>query len=125
MYFAASANGWTCNELGLQWLERIFIPYTQEKAGLRNRRLLIVDGYSSYVNMAFINYADSHRVIVAVLLSYSTHRLQLLNIGLFSLLSTAYSRYLNAELFKGFGITSMTKRQFYPIFRNVYYDAFT
>ena len=49
-YFAATANGWTCNTLGVQWLEKVFNRYTKAKAGNR-RRLLIVDGHSSYVNM--------------------------------------------------------------------------
>jgi hypothetical protein len=56
VYFAASANGWTCDSLGLQWLQKIFNPATKAKAGCR-WRLLIVDGHSSYVNISFINYA--------------------------------------------------------------------
>ena len=56
VYFAASDNGWSCNSLGLNWLEKVFDPWTKEKAG-RSRRLLIVDGHSSYINIAFLELA--------------------------------------------------------------------
>jgi hypothetical protein len=55
-YSTASTNGWTNNELGLAWLRR-FHEDTRHKGG--RRRLLIVDGHSSHVNMAFISLADS------------------------------------------------------------------
>jgi len=90
VYFAASANGWTCNNLGLQWLQKIYDPATKTKAG-RGKRLLIVDGHSSHVNMAFLDWADRNRIIVYIMLSHLTHRLQLLDVGLFSPLSTAYT----------------------------------
>lgn len=53
VYFAVSDNRWTCNSLGLQWLQKIFNPHTKEKAGY-GKRLLIVDGHLSYVNIAFL-----------------------------------------------------------------------
>jgi len=56
-YFAASDNGWSCNKLGLDWLQKVFDLYTREKAG-HSRRLLIVDGHSSHVNMGFLDWAD-------------------------------------------------------------------
>jgi hypothetical protein len=124
VYFAASENGWTCNSLGLQWLEKIFDPHTKEKAG-RGRRLLIVDRHSSHVNMAFLDWADRHRIIVAVMPAHSTHRLQPLDVGLFAPLSTAYTKQLNALAFKSLGMVSMTKRFFYPLFRDAFNEAFT
>ena len=54
VYFAASDNGWTCNSLGLQWLQKIFDLATKDKAG-RGWRLLIVDGHSSHVNIEFLD----------------------------------------------------------------------
>ena len=32
-YFASTANGWSCNDLGLQWLQKVFHPHTKDKAG--------------------------------------------------------------------------------------------
>ena len=36
-YFAASNNGWTCQKLGMDWLEKVFERHTAAKAG-RGRR---------------------------------------------------------------------------------------
>ena len=49
-YFAATDSGWTKDALEVQWLKRVFDHHTKEKAG-RGRRLLIIDGHSSHVNM--------------------------------------------------------------------------
>jgi prepilin-type processing-associated H-X9-DG protein len=116
VYFAASTNGWTCNSLGLQWLQKILDPHTKAKAG-RSKRLLIVDRHSSHVNMAFLDWADRNRIIVHIMPAHSTHRLQPLDVGLFSPLSTAYSNQLNSLMHKSLGMVSMTKRLFYPLFR--------
>jgi hypothetical protein len=124
VYFAVSDNGWTCNSLGLQWLQKIFNPHTKEKAGY-GKCLLIVDGHSSHVNMAFLDWADQHDIIVAVMPSHSTHRLQPLDVGLFSPMSTAYTKQLNDHIFKTQGMVSMTKRFFYPLFRAAFHEAFT
>jgi hypothetical protein len=123
-YFAASANGWTDNSLGLQWLEKVFDPYTKTKAGNR-RRLLIVDGHSSHVNMRFIEAADRLRIIILILPPHSTHRLQPLDVGLFSPLATAYTKELNNLMFSSTGLVSMSKRMFYRMFKVAYTRAFT
>ena len=73
-YFAVSSNGWSCNTLGLHWLEAIFYHYISKRAG-RGRRLLIVDGYSSYVNLNFIDLCDKLRILILILPLYLTHRL--------------------------------------------------
>ena len=57
--------------------------------------------------------------------AHSTHRLQLLNVGLFSPLSTAYTKRVNQVLFDSFGIVSITKRLFHPLFRDAFNDSFT
>ena len=49
----------------------------------RTRRLLLVDGHSSHVNMEFIDWADRHRIIIMILPPYTTHRLQPLDVGMF------------------------------------------
>ena len=74
VYFSGTSSGWTNDELGLSWLQRVFDRNTKEKAGNR-RRLLLVDGHSSHINMKFINYCDKNKIILVILLPYSTHRL--------------------------------------------------
>jgi hypothetical protein len=109
--FASSANGWSCDELGLQWLQKVFHPHTKDKAGNR-RRLLIVDGHSSHVNMKFIEWADAQRIILLILPLHSTHRLQPLDVSLFSPLSIAYSKQITQLIFDSLGLVSISKRHF-------------
>jgi hypothetical protein len=59
------------------------------------------------------------------MLLYSTHRLQPLDVGLFSPLSTAYTKQLNKVMFEGYGLVSITKRLFYPLFQEAYHESFT
>lgn len=92
-YFTSSAHEWTCNALGLSWL-RLFDKYTQRKSS--RRRLLIFDGHSSHLNWAFITLIDSLRILLLILSSYITHRLQPLDLSLFRPLAAAYTKRLDA-----------------------------
>jgi len=79
----------------MDWLIGVFDRFTKAKArNGRDYRLLITDGYSSYVNMDFLEWCEQYRIIVAVFPPYSTHRLQPLDVSLFSPLSTAYTNQL-------------------------------
>ena len=113
-YFASFSNGWSSDELGLQWLERVFHRHTKDKAGNR-RRLLIVDGHSSHVNMKFIMWVDKHRIIIAIIPLHSTHQLQLLDMGFFQPLATAYSKEITKLMSEGYGLVCMTKRIFWSV----------
>lgn len=123
-YFAVSKKGWTNEDLGLSWLSKIFEPATTKKAG-NGRRLLIVDGHSSHVNMKFINFCDNHNIILAILPPHSTHRLQPLDVGIFSPLSTAYSNQINNMTQSSHGFTRITKRSFWSMFRTAWKTALT
>lgn len=95
-FFGASSNGWSNDAYGLQWLTEVFEPTTRPSS-LRAKRLLIVDGHSGHINMAFINNCWDLRIILLVLPPHSTHRLQPLDVVLFGLLSLAYSQELEAK----------------------------
>jgi hypothetical protein len=123
-FFASSENGWSCDLLGQNWLENVFNRLTKEKAK-RERRLLIVDGHSSHVNMRFIDYADANRIVLAVLPPHSTHRLQPLDVGLFSPLATFYSQQIDQLLTESQGLVRLTKRDFWSLFYEAWKQAFT
>jgi hypothetical protein len=53
-FFGASSNGWSNDKYGLQWLTQVFDPSTRPSSP-REKRLLLVDGHSSHINIAFIN----------------------------------------------------------------------
>ena len=114
-HFASSPNGWSAHALGLNWLTTVFDRYTKSKAGNR-RRLLIVDGHSSHVNMAFINECDHLRILLMILPPHSTHRLQPLDVSLLKPLAIYYTNELHDLMFKSIGYTSMTKRSFWRLF---------
>ena len=71
-HFTVSKKGWTNEELGFSWLSTIFKPSTRAKAG-NSRRILIVNGYSSHLNMRFIDYYDAHNILLAILPPHSMH----------------------------------------------------
>lgn len=110
-YFAVSSNGWSCNALGLHWLEAVFHRYTKERAG-RSRRLLIVDGHSSHVNPQFLDLCERLCILVLILPPHSTHRLQPLDVSLFSPLATYYTKGLNDLMMNSLAMVSMSKRAF-------------
>jgi hypothetical protein len=123
-YFAVSKKGWTNEELGLSWLSKIFEPRTKEKAG-NSRRLLLVDGHSSHVNLRFIEFCDQHRFILVILPPHSTHRLQPLDIGVFSPLATAYSKEIDQLIQSSHRFSRLTKRNFWSLFRTAWKSALT
>ena len=58
---AVSENGWTTNELGLEWLKH-FNKHTQaHTVGLV--RLLIIDGHESHNLLAFQQYCKDNKIV--------------------------------------------------------------
>ena len=74
--------------------------------------------------MKFINKYDELRILLLVLPSYSTHRLQSLNIFLFTPLVSFYTSGLNILLNNSLGMVSMTKRAFWTVFLPTWKQAF-
>jgi hypothetical protein len=115
VHFASSPSGWTNNELGLAWLKQVFDRSTKPKAR-RSYRLLILDGHGSHLTMDFIEYCDHNRILLAIYLPHLTHTLQPLDVVMFKPLSSAYSAQVASFIERSQGLTSMSKRDFYPMF---------
>ncbi|KNG45663.1 pogo transposable [Stemphylium lycopersici] len=109
--------------LGLSWLEQVFQRATKEKA-LRDYRLLIVDGHGSHLTMDFINYCDSHRILLAILPPHFTHTLQPLDVVMFKPLSLAYSKALSDHLQTTQGLIPINKTDFFPLFWQAWISSF-
>jgi len=122
-YFAVSANGWSCDAIGRQWVQSVFHRHTSQNT--RGRRLLIVDGHSSHVNMEFILLCDQLRILLLILPPHSTHRLQPLDVSLFAPLARYYTNGLNNLMFESLGIVSISKRSFWSIFWPAWQQAFS
>lgn len=54
-FLASSANGWTNDELGFDWLVNLFDRETKEKAK-RDWRLLYLDGHGSHLTIRFLDW---------------------------------------------------------------------
>jgi hypothetical protein len=122
-HFASSPSGWTNNEIGLAWLKQVFDRSTRAKAG-RSYRLLILDGHGSHLTKDFIEYCDHNRILLAVYPPHSTHTLQPLDVVMFKPLSSAYSAQVAAFMERCQGLTSMSKRDFYPMFMAAWEASF-
>ena len=82
-----SDNGWTDNEIGLEWIKQCFEPETQ--CG-NEYRLLILDGYNSHITTKAIKFYIASKIILLCLPPHTTHLLQPLDVGIFAALATAY-----------------------------------
>ena len=91
-----SENRWTNNELGLDWLKTVFEPNTGGSHFQGEYRLLLVDGHDSHVSTEFIKYVQSKKIKCLCLPPHITHRLQPLDVGVFSPLAHSYKKYLES-----------------------------
>jgi hypothetical protein len=124
--FAASPAGWTSNKLCLDWMKRVFDKHTKQKVGnSRDWRLLIMDGHGSHVTIELLDWCHSNRIMVAIYPPHSTHRLQPLDVGLFSPLATRYGQQLDRKITDSQGLSAVIKRDFYYLFKPAFEQAFS
>jgi hypothetical protein len=93
--YTTSENGWTSNDIGVKWLEAIFIPDTQPDTD--RYRLLILDGHGSHISIDFLWLCKQHKIHLLFLPPHSSHILQPLDLAPFSVLKSRYRSYI-AEL---------------------------
>jgi DDE superfamily endonuclease/helix-turn-helix, Psq domain/Tc5 transposase DNA-binding domain len=118
---APSANGWTTNEIGLDWIQH-FEKHTQpRKVGAY--RLLVLDGHDSHHSADFELYCQEHNIITLCMPPHSSHILQPLDVGCFSPLKTVYGKQI--EGFMRGGQTHITKEDFFPAFKVAFQEAIT
>jgi len=85
--YTVSMNGWTNNEIGLAWLNQVFLPQT---AVDDQYRLLLIDGHKTHATFEFMWKCHENKVVVFYLLPHSSHVLQPLDLACFSLLKSRY-----------------------------------
>ena len=84
-----SENGWTSNDITIEWLEKVFSPET-ESGDSADARLLIVDGHGSHTSDEFMTICCLNNIYLLFLPAHTSHVLQPLDLGWFSSLRTAY-----------------------------------
>jgi hypothetical protein len=73
--------------------------------------------------MGCLEYLALGGYAFAVFPPHSTHRLQLLDVSVFSPLATAYSKALNMHIYRSVGFSRVTKRVFWPLFEKFWNNA--
>jgi hypothetical protein len=88
--FEVSDNGWTNDIIGLNWLQKVFIPSISTR---KNGRyiLLVLDGHSSYLSAEFDAICFQNNIIPICMPSHSSHILQPLDISCFAVMKKAYA----------------------------------
>ncbi|KAF2176049.1 DDE-domain-containing protein [Zopfia rhizophila CBS 207.26] len=127
-FFTASPTGWTNNNLGFEWLTKVFDRYSKLKA--RNGRdcvgvyrLLIIDGHESHNSLAFTEYCKENKIITLCMPAHSSHILQPLDVGCFWPLKRAYGCQVEKLMRNRFN--HITKLEFLPAFRDAFNASIT
>ena len=116
-----SGNGWTTNELGLEWL-RHFIQHTKART-VGSHRLLILDGHESHKSLAFQDLCEENKIITLCMPPHASHILQPLDVGCFAPLKRAYKEEIRG--LAGCHINHIDKRAFLDAYKKVHEGAFS
>lgn len=121
-HFAWQQKGWTDNELGLDWLLKVFLPLTKRGD---NWRMLLLDNHKSHISGEFLYECSrpEHRLVVCFIPPHSSHKLQPLDLGPFSPLSTIFKKNLALETPNGFA--TVTRARFIEVYNRSRAQAFT
>jgi DDE superfamily endonuclease/helix-turn-helix, Psq domain/Tc5 transposase DNA-binding domain len=120
-HFEVSPNGWTSDEIGLRWLENVFIPSTSSRTKGKYR-LLILDGHGSHLTPKFDKICSENNVIPICMPAHSSHLLQPLDVGCFAVLKRSYGRLVETQMRLGFNhIDKFDFLEAYPFARDEAY----
>lgn len=117
---ALSPNGWTSDQLGLTWLKDVFEPSTSTKT-IGKYRLLVLDGHGSHATPEFDQFCTERSIITLCMPAHSSHLLQPLDVGCFSVLKRAYSKQV-VEYMR-LGINHIDKIEFITAFKTARNEA--
>jgi hypothetical protein len=109
---ALSQNGWTNNQLGLEWLKHFNQSTREQSVGAY--RLLILDGHESHHSADFERYCKENKIITLCMPAHASHLLQPLDVGCFAVLKKAYGREI--EHLIRCSITHISKTEFFSAF---------
>jgi hypothetical protein len=109
-----SDNGWTNNQLGLSWLEKVFQKHTVART-IGRYRLLILDGHASHESAEFDLFCKNHQIIPLYMPSHSSDKLQPLDVACFAPLKEAYSAAVMRSIQNG--IHHINKENFLNLYK--------
>jgi hypothetical protein len=118
---SVSENGWTNNQLGLEWLKH-FDEHTKSRQ-VGSYRLLILDGHESHLNQDFKDYCLVRKILTLCMPAHSSHILQPLDVVCFSPLKLKYSQRVRDLARRR--VYHINKEGFLPAFKAAFLDVFT
>ena len=122
-HICVTENGWTNNEIGLQWLKDCFDAETKDiKKG--RYRLLCLDGHASHISAAVIDYCIQHDIVLLCLPAHTTDLLQPLDIGIFAPLAVHYKNIVHQNS-KLHGHYWVNKERFIEFYQQARYLTYT
>ena len=119
--FSVSPNGWTSNQIGLQWIQH-FERHTRSKT-IGSKRLLVLDNHGSHTTPEFRSFCEDNSIVILWMPPHSSHLLQPLDVGCFGPLKTAFSKQ-NQHLIKNH-VFHVSKEDFLATFYTAFLASFT
>lgn len=116
-----SENGWTTNELGVNWLKHFIKHAKDQRVG--GYQLLVLDGHGSHQSVEFQQLCKESNIIALCIPAHSSHLLRPLDVGCFSPLKRAYGDQISYLIRDS--INHITKLEFLPAFYAAYKKAIT
>jgi hypothetical protein len=120
-----SENGWTTDQIGLEWLKTHFIPHINGRT-LGTYSMLILDGHGSHLTAEFDRTCTENKIIPICMPAHSSHLLQPLDVGCFAVLKRHYGQQVEQRMRLGFNhIDKIDFLTAFPQARTVAYKAQT
>jgi hypothetical protein len=121
-HYACSESGYTDSKISLEWLKRVFDPQTKEQAK-QKPRVLICDGFGTHETLEVLEFCFENNIILCRLPSYTSHKLQPCDVGVFAPLKGFYRDEVD-RLFRG-GANTVGKEHFTSLYSPAREKAFT
>ena len=88
-HYSVSDTGYNDSEISFKWLTRVFDPQTKARAN-QKPRLLICDGFSTHETEDMVKFCFENNILICILPSHTSHKLQPCDVALFAPLKDAY-----------------------------------
>ena len=121
-HYACSENGYNDSIINLEWLTRVFDPQIKGLAEQRPR-VLICDGFGTHETLEILEFCFENNILLYRLPSYTSHKLQPCDIGIFAPLKTAYRDEVE-RLYRE-GLVTVGKEHFTSLYRPARERAFS
>ena len=118
-----SNSGYSNSYLVKKWLTDCFDPYTKQRAGT-SRRLLILDGFDTHVQVDFLEECWARNIVCLVLPANLSSVFQPLDVDLFNTLKLRYHDQVD-EYQLGSAATRAPKDYFYRWFQRAWKNTIT